>query len=187
MELSNLLEHEKNVLHWLDDFGALPKQLVCRLLWDRTERATRKFLSNLVKSRFVRETPDGKLLSLDRNFEMNERVVTALWVLTRFIEKVDSGAFCPGAAPSQVFFVKEGTGYEIVVLEEGEEQSLQRIRLDQDDKCIVVLPNASMMSTITLPSFPVLFATVEITAEAEPNIKFYSMEESDYGENTDCS
>ncbi len=178
MELSELLEHEKNVIHWLDDFGALPKQLICRLLWDRSDRVTRKVFLNLIRNRFIFESEDGKVVSLDRNFEVNDRAETALWVLTRFIEKVDPGAFCPGTSFSQVFFVKEGTGYEIVVLEEGEESLLNRLRLDTDDKCIIVLSNISMMKTIGKQPFPVLFSTVEHVPNADPTIKFYSMEET---------
>ncbi len=187
MEITELLEHERCVIRWLEDYGALPRQLVYRLLWDRTERATRKFITNLIKGRFIYASLDGKVLSLDRNFEVDHRVETALWVLTRFIKDVDSGAFCPGTAISQVFFAKKKHGYEIVVLEHGEENLLKRLRLDQDDKCIVVLPDLSMTKNISLPGVPLLYATVEYIPDADPNIKFYSMEESPNGEDTDPS
>jgi len=42
-------------------------------------------------------------------------------VLLRFIDYVDPMAHYPAVYPSQIFFLKENTGYEIVVLYDGEQ------------------------------------------------------------------
>ena len=43
----------------------------------------------------------------------------AVWVLLQFIDRVEPLAHYPATYPSQLFFLKENTGYEIVVLYEG--------------------------------------------------------------------
>lgn len=80
----------------------------------------------------------------------------------------------PASYPSQLFFLKENTGYEIVVLYEGEGNLLRLLQLDEELKYIIVLPHISMAEGLKLPSVPCLFATVDFCGEEEPTVTFYS-------------
>ena len=73
--------------------------------------------------------------------------------------------------------LKENTGYEIVVLYDGE-QHLSKLLQPQDDemKYIFVLPNIAMASQMMLPKAPCLFATVNFAGQEEPDITFYTEE-----------
>ena len=53
-------------------------------------------------------------------------MILAVWVLLQFIDKVEPMAHYPATYPSQIFFLKEDIGYEIVVLYDGE-QHLARL------------------------------------------------------------
>ena len=86
-------------------------------------------------------------------------------------------AHYPAVYPSQIFLLKENTGYEIVVLYDGE-QHLSKLLQPQDDemKYIFVLPNIAMASQMMLPKAPCLFATVNFAGQEEPDITFYTEE-----------
>ena len=62
----------------------------------------------------------GYYLALDGLCKPDQRTILAVWVLLRFIDYVDPMAHYPAVYPSQIFFLKENTGYEIVVLYDGE-------------------------------------------------------------------
>ena len=100
----------------------------------------------------------------------------AVWVLLKFIDFVDPMAHYPAVYPSQLFFLKENTGYEIVVLYEGEGNLLRLLQPQDDLKYIIVLPHISMAAKLKLPKAPCLFATIEFQGKDEPEILFYSEE-----------
>lgn len=111
------------------------------------------------------------------NYKPDQRTILAVWVLLRFIDYVDPMAHYPAVYPSQIFFLKENTGYEIVVLYDGE-QHLSKLLQPQDDemKYIFVLPNIAMASQMMRPKAPCLFATVNFAGQEEPDITFYTEE-----------
>ena len=78
---------------------------------------------------------------------------------------------------ANVDFLKENTGYEIVVLYEGEEHQVKLLQLDEDLKYIIVVPNTSMIPRLKLPDAPCLFATIDFEGEDEPEIHFYTQED----------
>ena len=119
----------------------------------------------------------GYYLAFDGLCKPDQRTILAVWVLLRFIDYVDPMAHYPAVYPSQIFFLKENTGYEIVVLYDGE-QHLSKLLQPQDDemKYIFVLPNIAMASQMMLPKAPCLFATVNFAGQEEPDITFYTEE-----------
>ena len=82
-------------------------------------------------------------------------------MLLQFIDRVEPLAHYPATYPSQLFFLKENTGYEIVVLYEGEQRLTKLLHPQEDLKYIFVVPNLQMASCLVLPRAPCLFATVE--------------------------
>ena len=83
-------------------------------------------------------------------------------------------AHYPATYPSQIFFLKKNIGYEIVVLYESEQHLVRLLQPEEDLKYIFVVPHISMARELKLPNAPCLFATVDYTGKAEPEIKFYS-------------
>ena len=143
-----LLDDERHVIKWLSQYGALTKTQVIRLLRDKTPETAEKILRNLKREHQISDVAGGYYLALD--------------------------GLCK---PSQIFFLKENTGYEIVVLYDGE-QHLSKLLQPQDDemKYIFVLPNIAMASQMMLPKAPCLFATVNFAGQEEPDITFYTEE-----------
>lgn len=116
----------------------------------------------------------GYYLGVDPMCQPDPRMILAVWVLLQFIDKVEPMAHYPATYPSQIFFLKEDIGYEIVVLYEGE-QHLARLLQPRDDlRYIFVLPHISMAQELVLPNVPSLFATVDYNGQEVPDVHFYT-------------
>lgn len=172
-----LLEDEKYVIKWLSQYGALPKAQIIRLLSDKPPQTADKILNNLKRDLQIVDVGGGYYLGLDEMCRPDQRVILAIWVLLQFIDSVDPMAHYPAIYPSQIFFLKENIGYEIVVLYEGE-QHLAKLLQPQDDemKYIIVLSNIAMAQHMVLPKVPCLFATVNFNGQEVPDVTFYSEE-----------
>ena len=135
-----------------------------------------KILRNLKKQMRISDVGGGYYLGLDSMCQPDQRTILAVWVLLKFIDYVDPMAHYPAVYPSQLFFLKENTGYEIVVLYDGEASTLRLLQPEEDLKYIIILPHISMASQLRLPDAPCLFATVDFRGEEEPEVTFYSDE-----------
>lgn len=176
-----LLTDEQYVIKWLSQYGALPKAQVIRLLRDKSPGTAEKILRNLKRAQRIEDAGGGYYLGLDRLCKPDQRMILAVWVLLRFIDSVDPMAHYPATYPSQIFFLKDNVGYEIVVLYEGEEHLMRLLQPQEEMKYIIVLPRLEMAARLWLPSAPCLFATVHFQGEEEPEILFYSEEDADHG------
>ncbi len=170
-----LLQDEQYVIKWLSQYGALTKTQVIRLLRDKRPVTAEKIIRNLQKQMRITGIAGGYYLGLDSMIQPDQRIILAVWVLLKFIDRVEPMAHYPAVYPSQLFFLKEDVGYEIVVLYEGE-QHLARLLQPQDDlKYIIVVPHISMARELRLPQTnPSLFATVDYNGKDEPEISFYT-------------
>jgi len=171
-----LLQDEQYVLHWLSQYGALPKSQVIRLLRDKAPQTAGKIIQNLRRDRMIFDVSGGYYLGIDPMCQPDQRMTLAIWVLLEFIDRVDPMAHYPASYPSQLFFLKETMGYEIVVLYEGE-QHLARLLQPQDElKYIFVLPHVSVAQELVLPPAPCLFATVDYNGQNTPSVRFFTEE-----------
>ena len=168
-----LLQEEQYVVKWLSQYGALPKSQVIRML-QKPRSTAEKILRNLRRQMLVSDISGGYYIGTDPMSKPDQRTILSIWVLLKFIEQVDPMAHYPASYPSQLFFLKENTGYEIVVLYEGEGNLLRLLQPDEELKYIIVLPHISMAEGLKLPSVPCLFATVDFCGEEEPTVTFYS-------------
>jgi hypothetical protein len=103
----------------------------------------------------------------------DQRIISAVWVLLKFIDRVEPMAHYPTSYPSQLFFLKDEIGYEIVVLYEGEQHLMRLLQPQEDLKYIIVLPHITMARDLILPKAPCLFAMVDYAGKAEPDVIFY--------------
>ncbi len=167
-----LLEEERYVMRWLAQYGPLPKTQLLAML-KKPPRTAEKILRNLKKQMRVVDVSGGYYIGLDTMCQPDQRLILAVWVLLKFFGSVEPLAHYPASYPAQIFFLKENTGYEIVVLYEGEENLLRLLQPQEDLKYIIVLPHALEMPKLKLPPAPCLFATVEFRGGDEPEVMFY--------------
>ncbi len=170
-----LLQEEQYVVNWLAQYGALPRAQVVRML-QKPAGTAEKILKSLLRRGRVEEISGGYYLGLDSMCKPDQRTILAVWVLLKFIRQVEPMAHYPAVYPSQIFFLKENVGYEIVVLYEGEQSLLRLLQPQEDLKYIIVLPHISMVGSLRLPKVPCLFATVDFQGGEEPEILFYTEE-----------
>jgi hypothetical protein len=97
------------------------------------------------------------------------------------MDQVEPMAHYPASYPSQIFFLKNDMGYEIVVLYDGEQHLLRLLQPDEDLKYIIVLPHMAMARDLKLPNAPCLFATVDYAGGDEPGVTFYTNGDNDNG------
>ena len=146
------------------------------------EEKAERLLYTLRRSLRITEILDGTYIALDPLAKPDQRIIQAVWVLAKFINKLDDPKDHYAANyPSQVFFLKENIGYEIIVLYEGEESQVRLLQPDEDLKFIIVVPDISIAPRLQLPDAPCLLATVKSRGDGEPVVTFYSQEESDNG------
>ena len=174
-----LLTEEQYVIKWLSQYGALTRTQLTKML-RKSECVSRKILKNLKDQLLIADVGGGYYLGMDELCHPDQRTILAVWVLLQFIDKVDPLAHYPAAYPSQLFFLKENMGYEIVVLYEDEGNLLRLLQPEEELKYIIVLPHISMAADLKLPKAPCLFATVDFCGKDEPEVTFYSEEAKGY-------
>lgn len=168
-----LLQDEQYVVTWLSQYGVLTKKQIVKMLKKSNSTADR-ILANLKKRFMICPISDGFYYGVDPMCTPEQRTIQAVWVLLHYFDKIAPLAHYPASFPSQIFFLKENVGYEIVVLYEGEESLLRLLRSEENLKYIIVLPHISMVKKLSLPKAPCIFATVDFKGEDEPNVTFYS-------------
>lgn len=172
-----LLKDEQYVIKWLSQYGALPKTQIIKML-QKPEDTAEKIIKNLKKQMQIEDVGGGYYIGLDSMCTPDQKLILAVWVLIKFIDKVDPMAHYPAVYPSQLFFLKENMGYEIVVLYEGEQSQLRLLQPEEDLKYIIVIPHRSMIDKLKLPKADCLFATVDYTGNEEPEVVFYENKEN---------
>ena len=169
-----LLPDEQYILRCLNQYGPLARTQVIRLLHDKPQKTVEKIISNLKHQCMLSEISNRYYIGLDKMDKPDQRMISAVWVLLRFIEQVEPMAHYPASYPSQIFFLKNHVGYEIAVLYDGEQHFTRLIQPEEDLKYIIVLPHIKMSHELILPKAPCLFATVDYTVSGEPGVTFYS-------------
>ncbi len=169
-----LLQDEQYVVRWLTQYGSLTKTQVVRMLHDKQPRTAERIIGSLKKQLMIQDISGGYYLGMDPIVKPDQRIILAVWVLLKFIDKVEPMAHYPASYPSQLFFLKEDMGYEIVVLYEGEQHLLRLLQPEEDLKYIIVVPHITMARDLKLPKAPCLFATVDYAGGDEPGVTFYS-------------
>jgi len=169
-----LLQDEQYVIRWLTQYGSLTRTQVIRLLRNKPPQTAEKIINNLKRQMLISPVSGGYYLGLDPMVKPDQRMISAIWVLLRFIDQVDPMAHYPASYPSQIFFLKQDIGYEIVVLYDGEQHLTRLLQPEEDMKYILVLPHIQMSRELKLPRAPCLFATVDYAGGDEPGVTFYS-------------
>ena len=134
-----LLQEEQFIIHWLTEYGALTKTQVIRMLKDKPPQTAEKIIRGLKRDVLLYDISGGYYLGVDPMCQPDQRMILAVWVLLQFIDKVEPMAHYPATYPSQIFFLKEDIGYEIVVLYDGEQHLARLLQPQEDLRYIFVL------------------------------------------------
>ena len=169
-----LLQDEQYIVRWLTQYGSLSRVQVIKMLHDKPPKTAEKIINTLKRQRIITEFSGGYYLGMDDMEKPDQRIMTAIWVLLRFIDQVEPMAHYPASYPSQLFFLKQNIGYEIVVLYDGEQHITRLLQPEEDLKYILVVPHITMARELKLPKAPCLFATVDYAGGDEPNVSFYT-------------
>lgn len=169
-----LLQEEQYIIHWLTQYGALAKSQVIQLLKDKPPQTAEKIIRNLKREVLLHDISGGYYLGVDPMCQPDQRIILAAWVLLQFADRVDPMAHYPATYPSQIFFLKEELGYEIVVLYDGEQHLTRLLQPQEDLRYIFVLPRISMAQELVLPPVPCLFAVVDYAGQEIPTVRFFS-------------
>lgn len=169
-----LLDEERLVVTWLSQYGALPKGMITRLLYYKSSDTVGRILMGLKRRRYITQLKDSQYYAIDRFCEPKPRMIAAIWVLLEFITQIDPFAHSQADRPSQIFFLKEKTAYEILVLYEEEDHLVRLLQPQEGTKYIIVIPNLEFADKLILPDAPCLFATLEPTNREAPKVTFYS-------------
>ena len=169
-----LLQDEQHIVRWLSQYGALTRTQVIRLLHNKPPKVAEKIISNLTRQLMIQHVSGGYYLGVDPMVKPDQRIISAVWVLLHFIDQAEPMAHYPASYPSQIFFLKQNVGYEVIVLYNGEQHLTRLLQPDEDLKYIIVLPHIAMAREIKLPAAPCLFAVLDYAGGDEPGVTFYS-------------
>ena len=163
-----LLQDEQYVIKWLSQYGALRYEQVKRML-NKPNITAEKIVRNLKKWLYITD------LGIDPTVRPEPKTIAAVWVLLKFGAVVAPMEHFPATYPSQLFFLKQQAGYEIVVVGRDEGHLLKLLQPEDDIKYIIVLPDIGMAQGLRLPNAPCLFAVLrEAPGSKEPQITFYN-------------
>ena len=170
-----LREDEQYIIDWMSQYGAIKKSQLVRMLWNKSKATAERIIKRLSSELLITHINIEDFYALDSLYKPDQRLTLALWVLLEFIEKIDPMSHYPATCPSQIFFLKENIGYEIVVLFEDEQHLLRVLQPQEEDmRYILVIPDVSMVQSLLLPKNPCIFATVVFKEETDPEVVFYS-------------
>ena len=167
-----LLQDERYLLKWLSQYGVMTREQAVKML-QKDDRIAEKIIRNLLREQRIAELFRGEYLAMDELCKVNNKMILAIWVLLQFIDKVEPMSHYPATMPSQLFFLKDNVGYEVVVLFEGEENLAMLLQPNDDVKYIIVVENVGMIARMPIPDSTCIFATVEYQDNAEPIVRFY--------------
>ena len=104
-----LLQDEQYVIKWLSQYGALEYEQVLRLL-NKPVSTAEKLIRNLKRWLYVTDI-EGGYLGIDPTVRPDPKTIAAVWVLLKYGTEVAPMEHFPATYPSQLFFLKQQTGY----------------------------------------------------------------------------
>lgn len=189
--MEKLLKEEKLILNCLSIYGCLRWEQLLKLINNKPKETAEKILLGLKKRQYVIEDESG-YAKLDPRTEPDQKTIAAFWILLEQMPKITANAHYAANYPSEIFFLKDNTQYEILALNPNEENLIKMLFLEnrynsdsEEDimKYIIIVPDTDTIENC-LKNIPqavidnkqVLFTTVEYDYETgNPNIQYYKV------------
>ncbi len=187
--MDKLLREEKIIVECLSNYECLKWEQLISLLHNKKRDIAERIINGLKKKQIILQN-DGDYLSLDPRSTSDYKKIQAFWVLLKFIKEINPQEHYPAAYPSQIYFLKEGVQYEVLVLNKGEEHLLSmafnenREYSDEDRTIkIIVVPNIEEIDEFVeripedaLDNGLVMFSTVEYIGNSDtPTVSMYKI------------
>ena len=167
-------EEEKMILHWIMQYEVMTMEQAILLLHHKNRSTAQKIIRGLKKQHKISYINGGVYIGAYPCSKADPKIIDAIWILIQYADVIDQYQHHPASYPSQIYFLKDGSGYEIVVLNEGEQHLTKLLQPQGAQKYIIVIPNESMIPYIELPEAPCIFSTVNRGKGAVPEVIFYS-------------
>ena len=169
-----LLRNEGAVIKWLSQYEAIERRQLKEMI-NKSLNSSDSFVNSMLKQSRIANLEDG-YIGLDHLCKPDYKLIKAIWILIEFIKNVEPMAHYPATYPSQLFFLLENKGYEVIVLDEGDEDLLKRVQFNSEVTYIVVLPTMEMRKSLIKINAPCIFATIDYTDAKRPKPSFYMVE-----------
>lgn len=168
-----LLPDEKVIMYWLSQYGVMIQEQAIMLLYDKPRLTAQKIIRGLIKNNQICYINGGYYIGAGPMCKPDEKVITAIWVLLRYIGQINICDHHCANYPGQIYFLKDQAGYEIIVLNEGEHMLPSLLNPQDWMKYIIVVPNEEMIPLVAVPDAPCMFATVSYHGKNVPDVEFY--------------
>ena len=167
-------EEEKMILHWIMQYEVMTMEQAIQLLHHKNRSTAQKVIRGLKKQHKISYVNGGVYIGAYPCSKPDPKVIDAIWILIQYADVIEHYQHHPASYPSQIYFLKDGCGYEIVVLNEGEQYLTRLLQADEGLKYILVIPNENMIPYIELPDAPCMFAVIQSVPGAAPEVTFYT-------------
>lgn len=168
-----LLPDEKVIMYWLSQYGVMIQEQALLLLYDKPRPTAQKIIRGLIKNNRICYINGGYYIGASPLCKPDEKTITAIWVLLRYISKIGICDHHSANYPGQIYFLKDQTGYEIIVLNEGEYMLPSLLTPQEQLKYIIVVPREDDIPRVRIPDCPCMFATVGYHGKNVPEVNFY--------------
>lgn len=145
-------EDDKIIMDCIYEYGALTKEQLRQYMKHLSDDVFDRAIYDLNKKQYIYE--HGDYVYTDSRTPLDPKTIKAFWVFLRFMEKVPTIRFnshCRGPHISQIFFMKDNSEYQIVVIDNDELPKINILVKNKDLtylKYIIIVPGISIAREI---------------------------------------
>ena len=171
-----LLPEEKTIMYCLSQYDSVPMEQAIMFLHHKPKQTAQKIIRGLRKQNRISFLLGGTYIGAGPISKCDPKTEEAIWVLLRYIDQIGPMDHRKADYPGQIYFIRSGCAYEIVVIREGEQTLTAMLHPRENMKYIIVVPNESMIPMVRLPDAPCMFAVVRYEDNDIPEVSFYLQE-----------
>ena len=192
--------NKNSIIRYLSEYGCIPVNLLYALVATDKHTKLSQQISEMEKYGIVQMIDNNRYVRLNVTFEKNQKVIDALWVMSKYADHINDRDHCACDYPSQVFFLRQGLtekeektqrtnaeknnkefvlprpeSYEIAVFGKDEEDYLRLLNVDKYLKYIIVIPDMDNSERYT--------SVIKSTALTPDQYVFATVNQKEVGEN----
>ena len=178
--MKRLLKEERIIVDFLKKYECLRIEQVKELISHKPEDMQESIINGLARRHFI--FVDGANVKISPHSSQDQKMLMAFWVFLHFKDEESMMSNFRADYPSNIFFLRKNTPYEIVAIDKGQSNLIKSLtlnnRLSSDDgkqKYIVAVPDEKTLLEAVEASkgLDVIFAIVPFTAPGQvPEVQF---------------